>query len=507
MTRTGVFVALLFAAVALALVLRLPALETRPMHVDEAVHTWKFNTLWQTGEYIYDLREYHGPTLYYAALPVVWLTGVRNLGETEATHFRLVPLVFGVGLILLLPLLADGLGRAAVVVAAFLTAISPAFVCYSPYYIQEMLFVFFTLLAITAGWRFARTGRWAWSVVAGAAVGLMHATKETCTIALACMLVALLLTRAWPRRKQRMYVALGLLVAVAVSVAFFSAFFTNPAGPLDSIRAYATYFDRAGGNGVHEHPWHYYLRMLTFWQTQPGGPIWSEGLITALAAVGFIIAVRGKPLGSTDPHLARFLAVYAALMLLTYSVISYKTPWCLLGPLHALVLLAGVGATALVRVVHFRSAQIALAIILVLAAGQLAWQAHRAVGARFATYHGNPYVYATTLRSVVDLANLIEQIAAAHPAGHELLIKVMVDNPWPLPWYLRRFHRVGYWDHVPDSPDADVILASYQRTNELDARLRQKYQQNVRGLRRDEQLVVYVEQELWDLYVARMQAQ
>ena len=60
-----------------------------------------------------------------------------------------------------------------------LTAISPALVFYSRYYIQETLLVFFTLAAVGCGWRYLRTHRLGWIVAAGASVGMMHATKET----------------------------------------------------------------------------------------------------------------------------------------------------------------------------------------------------------------------------------------------------------------------------------------------------------------------------------------
>ena len=156
--------ALAFAgATLLALVLRLPQLDRRPMHQDEAVHAIKFQELWETGRYIYDPRDFHGPTIYYAALPIAWMSGVRSFAETSEWTFRLVTVIFGVGLILLLPLVADGLGRAATAWAALLTAASPAFAFYSRYYIQETPLVFFTFAAIACGWRFLRSGRAAWA--------------------------------------------------------------------------------------------------------------------------------------------------------------------------------------------------------------------------------------------------------------------------------------------------------------------------------------------------------
>jgi uncharacterized protein (TIGR03663 family) len=483
----------------LALAMRLPQLDLRPMHVDEAVHADKLNTLWQTGRYNYDLNEYHGPTLYYLTLPAVWLSGARDFADLQASTLRVVPLVFGVGLILLLLLVADGLGRGATLCAAVLTAISPAFSYYSRYYIQEMLLVFFTFLVIAAGWRYVQTRRLGWALLAGAGVGLMHATKETCVIALGAMVVAAIASGVSVRRLPLRHLGVAALTAVLVSVILFSGFFTNLVGPLDSLRAFGTYFQRAGESGVHEHPWYYYLHILTFWQAG-AGPIWSEGLILALCLVGVATAIR-----SARASLVRCLALYTVLVTAVYSAIPYKTPWCILSALQAMTLLAGVGAVTLIQAFRHPVAKAAIAGLLLVAGLQLGRQAWRANSAKFCDNERNPYVYAQTLYSVVDLAHELDHLAEVYPQGHHLLIKVMVDNCWPLPWYLRRFDRVGYWDTVPDDPDADVILASSKLQSILAARLKGKYQTNERGLRRDERLTVYIEQNLWNTFVQHLQ--
>src|SRR6266403_93227 len=123
---------LLLAAVA-AFALRIPQLDLRPMHNDEAVNALKIQDLWEHGHYAYDPDEYHGPTLHYATLPFLWLGPARNSNELDDRTLRLAPVEFGVGLILLLLLLADGLGRHAAAWAAIFTAISPAMVFYSRY--------------------------------------------------------------------------------------------------------------------------------------------------------------------------------------------------------------------------------------------------------------------------------------------------------------------------------------------------------------------------------------
>src|SRR5258705_1994476 len=174
-------------AIAGALALRVPRLATRPLHNDEAVNAVKVSELWQHGRYVYDADEYHGPALHYVTLPFLWLSGARNSDELDDATLRLAPVVFGVGLILLLLLFSDGLGAHALAWAALFTAVSPAMVFYSRYFIHEMLLVFFTALTLGAGWRYAQTRSALWAVAAGAGVGLMFATKETFVLTVAAM--------------------------------------------------------------------------------------------------------------------------------------------------------------------------------------------------------------------------------------------------------------------------------------------------------------------------------
>jgi hypothetical protein len=126
MTKKGCV--LILAATVVALALRLPRLKQRPMHGDEAVHAIKFEDLLERGVYAYDPNEYHGPTLNYLTLIPAWLTGARTLAQTTEFTLRIVPVFFGVCLVLLLLLLMDGLGTAAAVYAGILTAISAAMV-------------------------------------------------------------------------------------------------------------------------------------------------------------------------------------------------------------------------------------------------------------------------------------------------------------------------------------------------------------------------------------------
>ena len=163
MSRRSLFVVCIVVVAVGAAAFRLPRLSSRPMHSDEAVEAFKTGQLFDSGFYRYDPHEYHGPTLHYATLPFLYLSGARSFADSTETPYRLVPVVFGVGLVLLVLLVGDGLGVPAAVVAGILTAVSPAMVYYSGFYIQEMLLVFFSFAALACGWRYLRSHHWGWA--------------------------------------------------------------------------------------------------------------------------------------------------------------------------------------------------------------------------------------------------------------------------------------------------------------------------------------------------------
>src|SRR5262245_46455278 len=109
---------------AVAAWLRLAHLDVRPMHGDEAVHAIKLDELLRTSQYVYDPTEYHGPTLYYATLPIAWLRGAHDIRELDERDLRLVPALFGVATVGLILLLGGAIGRIGALSAAALAAVS-----------------------------------------------------------------------------------------------------------------------------------------------------------------------------------------------------------------------------------------------------------------------------------------------------------------------------------------------------------------------------------------------
>jgi uncharacterized protein (TIGR03663 family) len=513
-------------AVAGALALRVPKLSNRPLHNDEAVNAVKAAELWQHDRYAYDPDEYHGPALHYATLPFLWLSGAHDADHLDDAVLRYAPVAFGVGLILLLLLFADGLGRHTLVWAALFIAVSPAMVFYSRYFIHEMSLVFYTALTLGAGWRYAQTRRAVWAVVAGTGVGLMFATKETFVITLGAMGLAGIITAWWNTRlaavesnkssrwkqlvawiPQWQHCALALLATFVVWLLFFSSFFTNFGGLVDSFRTYLPWLKRAGGHSPHIHPWSFYLERLA-WFHPKRSPVWSEGLILILATIGAGVSLFGK-----KSALHRFLALYTIILTAAYSLISYKTPWCLLNFFHGMILIAGVGAVALVEFFQARSLRAVVIVALLGLTAQLTVQSWRASITAWGTTpeaaadRRNPYVYAQTAPDLLNLVRKIEGIAGVASTGHATVVKVIAPGGdyWPLPWYLRRFERMGWYNQLPTDPFAPIVVIS----SKLDARLDDKSDKKwimagISEMRPGVFLELYVELELWKKYVAAL---
>ena len=530
--KKAAFGGLFLAVLGLGLALRLGRLELRPFHHDEANQAVKFGALLETGDYRYDPADHHGPTLYYLTLPAAWARGQKTLASLDETTLRLVPALFGIGLLILFLLLKRGLGWQAVLGAAFLAALSPALTYFSRFYIQESLFVFFAWAFLIAAGRFTLRRSYAWALTAGAAAGFLYATKETSIFVFAAAGGALLIARLAGKMPPRNLpaedpqtpahsalfpqLAAGAAAALSVAFLFYSSFFRNPRGIVDSLAAFKDYLVRGIESGLHAHPWSYYLKMLLW--TKSEGVIWSEALILGLALIGILAAVFGRPrikrtppdVGRDERSAAAFWPVYLAaatlLSLIVYSAVPYKTPWNLCVFLAGFTILGGYGAAALFRIVKPTAFRLALVFLIAAGCGQLERQNVRAQFV-YPADPRNPYVYAQTSPDFLHLVERLRGLAAVHPHGRDMLIKVVAepDEQWPLPWYLRDFRRVGYWTNLAaagGTEDVPVVIASAHPAEVIEQAAGESFQIEYYGLRQGALLTVFIDRALWEKYLA-----
>ncbi len=496
------------------------------MHTDEAVHAIKFGTLLEENEYRYDPHEYHGPTLNYFTLIPSLTASPKNLAGIDERILRIVPVFFGMLLILGLFLLKNGLSRQVVFFSSLFLAVSPAMVFYSRYYIQEMLLVSFSFGVIISGYRYVKSKNPVWAFFAGVLLGLMHATKETSILVFGAMILALYLTGTLHNRQKHKptyfgfkinpwHILIFLTSACVISALFYSSFLTHPRGVLDSFFAYKNYLQRAGQNSWHIHPWFYYFKLL-IGSKHAARPFWNELLIVILSGIGLTVALRRKQHPQVDSSLFRFIAFYTVILAFIYSIIPYKTPWSMLGFYFGMILLAALGATSLLTLNKSNILRIFVYLFLVLGVSNLLVQSYLS-NFKYDADPSNPYVYAHTSRDVFAIAERVEEIATVHPDGKNMVIEVICpgDDYWPLPWYLRSFPNIGWWNKVNFSrPPAQIIIASPSIESEL---LKKLYEWPPPGeknlyvplfrspteLRPLVEIRGYITKELMDLYIQR----
>ena len=446
-----------------AVVARFWNLGLAPFHNDEGVNGWFTTTLIRSGTWKYDPANYHGPTLFYAALVSTTLFGLNEVG------MRLVPALFGLAVLLIVPLARRWIGGAGALAALLLLAVSPGMVFFSRDVIHEMLLVFFTLAFVVCMTRWWEDGSPGFLVLGASAAGAMFATKETAVVTFGVLGLAVVCLKiyervapgvlgrrpAWlipeptskPRRpavasepfarfggRDRFLqaVAAAALAFVIVWVLLFSSFFTNyPAGVLDSFRSLTIWTQTSGATQVSE--------PLTYlgWMAREELPIFAFGLAGAV-----FVAWEARS------RFAIVTSAWAIGLFLAYSLIGYKTPWLML---NWVVPFALVGGYALGRAWGARRALIHAGAPVALAVG-LAFSGAQAGLLAFRDYDNdaNAYVYVPTKRDVLTLVDWIRAEDAKLGTGGQVGVVIMSPDYWPLPWYLRDDTKAGFYGAVVD---------------------------------------------------------
>ena len=457
-----------FVVIALiGLAVRLPHLGLRPMHTDEAVNGYIVGQLLSGETYKYDPQDRHGPALAALALPLARIQGAHSFSELTESELRLTSVAAGMITIVLFGAGAEMFGFVPSLLAAVLFALAPLPVYYDRYFIHESLFCAATLGLILSGWRACETRSIGLAAVAGGCAGLMFACKETAFLhffALASAAFVFRLRKSRGGRAARpifpglVLTALGTFVALVVS--FFTWFGTNRNALPALLRAVPDVLARAGGQG-HEKPLWYYGRLLT------GG--WSGGLLFGLAFAGFIISARRR-----DSSPFSFLSYYAFIIAAIYSVIPYKTPWLALNLWLPMALLAGKAVECLwrcgARKMTWRVEVSAFCFLAGLAAVLIAHDTRRRVFL-YPADEINPYAYAHTTDDIAGLPSEIQDLCRRNAVAKPR-IAVIASDPWPLPWYLRHFEQVGFWQPGQRVGEADFYVTSTEAADQYADRLR-----------------------------------
>jgi len=508
------FAGLFIAIICLALYFRLSQLDLRPMHHDEANQAVKFGNLLEKGEYTYDRFDHHGPSLYYLSLPFAWILSGKDFSELTEIILRLIPALFGAGLIFFLLVLKNSLHSKSILFSALFISLSPVMVFFSRFYIQEMLLAFFTFGFITSLWQSLKKNKPIWVITSGLMAGFMFATKETSLIIFGSLFGSLIILKIFSlsgRQNKHLFQAFCLPnllyflgAALFIWLLFYSSFFHNMKGLWDSLCFLGIYIKRAGDAGAHAHPWYYYLKMLLF-SKYGTGPVWSEALIVVSALLGSFFAFLKKAKLQTDLDFIRFIFFYTIISTLTFSIIPYKSPWNIIPFYVGMLILAGFGISSVIDSCQKLWLKSAVFFLVVIGLFHLGWQSWRANFKYYADPR-NPYVYAQTGTDFLNLVQRINDISEVHPEHNQMLIKVIADphQIWPLPWYLRGFEKVGYWTETEKAgkiQGTPVLISSVEQTQKLAPLIQDQYQSEFYGLRHEVLLSIHIRNDLWNQFL------
>ena len=451
------------------------------MHADEANQAVKTGELLEHGRYVFDPRDHHGPTLYFAAVPIAWMRRQSALAALDETTLRLTTAAFGTLTVVLLAVLVLPAGWPAALLAAAFLAAAPAAVYFSRYFIQETLLVAFILATAACSLQWQRGGGIRWAIAAGACAGFALATKATAAVFLAAMGAAMAVARR-PRgdiaasRPTAVAVAAAVGAALVIAALLYTSFGSNPRGGVDALASHVHGLTRATGDSGHDKPWWYYLRLLV-WH-HDGGLVWQQLFFSLLGAAGFAVAVQTWRERRNDhgSRVARGAAVFAAVVAVVLSAVSYKTPWHLI---HFAPPLCALAAIAVVQSARLAQGRLLAVALVVAALGSLVRETWRASFVRPSDAR-NPYAYVHSAPDVLKYRALADAALAAWPGEN---VKVVSEEYWPLPWYFRGLPRVGYWTEPPADCDGALVIASAQQAEAVRAKLKVTYRETFLGLR------------------------
>lgn len=456
----------LWAILIAGFIFRVIFLDHKPPHFDEGINGWFVDQLILRGYYPYDPTNYHGPLHFYILFIFKFLLG-RNLWA-----LRLSSSFFGLASVWMMTRFKPFVGKFIAYGAALFTAVSPGMIFYSRYGIHESALLFFSLLALWGYFRLCTQGdkKSLWAI--GMGVAGMILTKETYILHLACFALALLCLQIYesyfpsvdavgnqgqPRysfTSRDVWIVSG--TSVFIILFFYSGFFQSLAGVIDLFRSLVFWANTGEKGNGHGKPFIYWFFLFARY----------EWIALAGLVLSFILLWPAS-------RFLRLIGIYGIGVFLAYSLVNYKTPWCVLQiiwPFHF------VAAAILQRFArHGRrnlkiaaGAAVALAVV---CSGE---------SIRLNFFHNTdetePYVYVQTFPDVMRMYNRLKTLFQRDPSYYHIPITVVMNSHWPLPWLLGDFTKVLYYPNTHSGEiNGVLVLCDSSVQKEVEKRLKKNY--------------------------------
>jgi hypothetical protein len=277
----------------------------------------------------------------------------------------------------------------------------------------------------------------------------------------------------------------------------------NWAGVKGLYQTFEAWFDTGHKGNGHEKAWWYWLMLIGRYEV---------AIALGLVACLFCQLFRDITI--------RYLAIYGVGTLMAYSIVAYKTPWCIisivwpflfifgalpeLAPLKlrlwqyatwaglflvflgcALWATFGKGfegswpyffillAACLLSALRFRRTINLIAISLV--AISLAFSIRLSFFRQ--TTDTEPYVYVQTYNDIYKLTDPLLTLARRNPLNYQMVGHMIRTSAYPLPWILGDFTKIGYYekDNLPTPLDGDFLVVQEDKIAAVEPKLQGTY--------------------------------
>ncbi|HEX8295901.1 MAG TPA: flippase activity-associated protein Agl23, partial [Chthoniobacteraceae bacterium] len=426
------------AILALALLFRLVLLDLKPAHFDEGVNGWFVDQMTRQGYYHYDPTNFHGPLHFY----VIFIA--QTLFGRHAWALRLPLALVSTGCVAMLLAYRAYLGERVCQIAALCMAVSPAFVFYGRYAIHESWLVLFLLITVwgLAGLCHFGTRRHLWA--AGLGVAGMILTKETYIIHALALALGYATVRALemyspsaafqPAAQQWSRRDLGKVAAASLALIlfFYSGCLLDWSGVEGLWLSIAAWIHTGmhADTGHEKEPW-YWLELLLHYE-------WPALLGLALS---FVLVRPGSS------RTLRWIAISGGGTLFAYSIIAYKTPWCLITMIWPFYFVLG-------HFVVWANQRLDRWIVAGVTAVLIGYSLVSSLLLNFRNYarEEEPYVYVQTREDVHKLLRPLQAAVARDRTNLHLTGYLAMTDLHPLPWLLADFTHVtiGALSELPE---------------------------------------------------------
>lgn len=454
-----------------AIFLRLWCIEIKPPHFDEGVNGWFADQMTANGFYHYDPTNYHGPLHFYAVFLSQTLFG-RHLWA-----LRLPAIIAGLLCVWAILRFRVFFGNRVARMAAFAMAVSPAYVFYGRYSIHESWQVLFSILLLWGVLGLWQSGGRKYFFTAVLSVAGLILTKETYLLHTVSFLLAGLVLWGWQRvlpsrpalpvTKQlwsRDDAILASGISVLLIVFFYSGNFLDFSSLKGLYETFGAWFHTGVQAAGHEKSTYQIIGPLNwYWVALMAHYEWP-------ALLGFAACLRY--VAPSDARL-RYTAIMAGGVLLAYSVIPYKTPWCIISMIWPFYLILG----GLLEELADRWKKNALPWIVL--TPLLACSLVFCWVLNFEKFVDDkePYVYVQTYSGIFKLTDPLLALAAKDPRNYHMAGLILLDSYYPLPWMLGDFTHVGYYgkSQSPSDFNTGFIAVEKSRDAEIEKHLTQPY--------------------------------